>query len=111
MPRLLPPLPHSLYLKLRFIFMSRFTLVLVVLISAVAFLLHAVLPHEPSETDIVQAFGGYKTKYFEAGPLPGIGNIVKKACNPAPEVDGYLCEIQYTQKMLSAGAPAQYTRV
>lgn len=110
MPRFLPRLPHPLYIALRLVFMSRLTVVLVLLIVAAAFLLHAVLPREPSQTDIVQAFSGYKTKSFESGPLP-FRNITKKACNRVTEANGYLCEVQYTTQRLRPGPPDQYTQV
>lgn len=110
MPRFLPRLPHPLYIALRLVFMSRLTVVLVLLIAAAAFLLHAVLPREPSQADIVQAFSGYKTKYFESGPLP-FRNITKKACNRATEANGYLCEVQYTMQRLRPGPPDEYTQV
>ena len=110
MPRFLPRLPQPLYIALRLVFMSRLTPVLVLLIAAVAFLLHAVLPHEPSQAEIVQAFSGYKTKSFEAGPLP-FRNIAKKTCNRVTEANGYLCEVQYTMQRLRAGPPDEYTQV
>lgn len=110
MPRFLSRLPHPLYIALRLIFMSRLTPVLVLLIAAAAFLLHAVLPREPSQADIVQAFSGYKTKSFEAGPLP-FRNITKKACNRVTEADGYLCEVQYTMQRLRPGPPDEYTQI
>ena len=113
MPRLFrafPPLPHPLYLFLRLIFMTWFTPVLGLAIAAVVFLLQAFLPHEPSQSDIVQAFSGYETKYFKAGPLP-FGNITKKACNRVTEANGYLCEVQYTQQHLRPGPPVKYTQL
>ncbi|GEM_PF-2375928 len=110
MPRFLPRLPQPLYIALRLVFMSRLTPVLVLLIAAAAFLLHAVLPHEPSQADIVQAFSGYKTKSFESGPLP-FRNITKKACNRVTEANGYLCEVQYTMQRLRPGPPDEYTQV
>jgi hypothetical protein len=110
MPRFLPRLPHPLYIALRVVFMSRLTPVLLLLIAAAAFLLQAVLPHEPSQADIVQAFSGYKTKSFESGPLP-FRNITKKACNQVAEAHGYLCEVQYTMQRLRPGPPDEYTQV
>lgn len=110
MPRFLPRLPHPLYIALRLVCMSRLTPVLVLLIAAAAFLLHAVLPSEPGQADIVQAFSGYKTKSFEAGPLP-FRNITKKTCNRVPEAYGYLCEVQYTMQRLRPGPPDEYTQV
>lgn len=110
MPRFLPRLPHPLYIALRLVFMSRLTPVLVLLIAAAAFLLHAVVPHEPSQADIVQAFAGYKTKSFEAGPMP-FRNITKKACNRVAEAHGYLCEVQYTIQPLRPGTPDECTQV
>lgn len=106
----MPRLPHPLYLLLRLIFVSRLTPVLVLLAAAVGFLLHAVLPQEPSPSNIVQAFAGWKTKTFEAGAIPGVGNITKKSCAAVPEADGYLCELQYTVQRLS-GPAVSVTRV
>jgi hypothetical protein len=97
-------LSHPVYLFIRLVFVSRLTPILVLLIASVAFLMHAVLPHEPSESNIVQAFAGWKTKSFEAGPTPGIGNITKKSCARVTEADGYLCELQYTMQRLSGPA-------
>ena len=110
MPRFLPRLPHPLYIALRLVFMSRLTVVLVLLIAAAAFLLHAVLPREPSQADIVQTFSGYKTKSFEAGPMP-FRNIAKKACNRVTEAHGYICEVPYTMQRLRPGPPDDYTQV
>mgnify|MGYP003600775962 CR=1 FL=1 len=110
MHRILPRLPHPLYIALRVIFMSPFTPVLALLIAAAAFLLHSVLPHEPSQADIVQAFAGYETTSFKSGPLP-FRNITKKACNRVTEANGYLCEVQYTMQRLRPGPADQYTQV
>ena len=110
MARFLPRLPHPLYIALRLVFVSRLTPVLVLLIAAAAFLLHAVLPHEPTQADVVQAFAGYETKYHMAGPLP-FRNITKKACNRVTEANGYLCEVQYTMQRLRPGPPDEYTQV
>lgn len=113
MRRLLPALPalrHSLYILLRVVFVSWLTPLLVLLITAVFFLLRAVLPHEPSEANIVQAFNGFKTEYRTAGPIPGIGNITKKSCARVTGGDGYLCELQYTMQRLS-GPPVKNTSV
>ena len=57
----MPRLPHPLYLLLRLVFVSRLTPVLVLLAAAVGLLLYAFLPHQPSESNIVQAFSGWKT--------------------------------------------------
>lgn len=108
--RALPSIPHPLYIFLRLIFMTWLTPVLVLVIAAATFLLHEVLPHEPTQSDIVQAFAGYETKYFKAGPLP-FGNITKKVCNRVTEANGYLCEVQYTMQRLRPGPPDEYTQV
>lgn len=100
----MPRLPHPLYLLLRLVFVSRLTPVLVLLAAAVGLLLYAFLPHQPSESNIVQAFSGWKTPSFEAGPIPGVGNITKKSCAAVTEADGYLCELQYTVQRLSGPA-------
>lgn len=105
----LPALPHPLYLALRLIFVSRLTPILVLVAAVVGFLFHAVLPHEPSSSNINQAFAGWKTQSFEAGPAPGVRNITKKSCASVTEADGYLCELQYTVQRLS-GPPVTVTR-
>lgn len=106
----LPVLPHSLYLLLRVVFVSWLTPLLALLVTAVFFLLRAVLPHEPSEANIVQAFNGFQTEYLTAGPIPGIGNITKKSCAKVTGGEGYLCELQYTMQRLS-GPPVTNTNV
>lgn len=91
--------------------MSHLTPVFVVLIAAAAFVVYLVRPSEPSQANVVQAFGGYKTPGFEAGPVPGLRNISKEGCERVTAAEGFLCEVSYTVQHLPSNPPVRMTRV
>lgn len=94
----------------RMLFWSRLTPILVLLVAAV-FMLVRYLDPEPSQTNVEQAFNGFKTRNFEMGPVTGIRDIRKEGCVPAAEATGFLCTLSYTTQYRPSAAPLRVTKV
>lgn len=103
-------LPLHLQVLIRMVFMSRLTPALLLLVAIAAFAVYLVRPGEPSQSDIVQAFNGFKTSRLEIGPVPGLGNITKGKCEKVVEADGFVCEVSYTVQRLSSNTPVNLTK-
>lgn len=98
------------YILPRMLFWSRLTPILLLLCGGV-YLLINYIDTEPTEANIVSAFGGYKTRHSARGAVPGISNIRKLQCKKVAVPEGHLCSVSYDMQPLPSRAPLRMEQV